>query len=692
MQSLCKRHAVVAVLYVLLTVVMTWPATVNLGNSVIGSGGDPWQSMWRFEQKSSEIARAAANGQLSSYIRHELWGGGEARLVNISVWPWMPLHWALGQPLTYNIVWLLSFVMSGLAVYALMTHLLPAPTHELPATHSIIFGSGPFLAGLFYMFLPFHVAHSGGHFGAMQVQWLPLIILLLFLSVRRLSWWTTVSLALITIIQFWTEHHYALWLAIFSLVFLVWYRQEVRRIIAQRRSWMYVSVFLALIVSFGAMPYWPTLRLAWQQHTPLELGRDQLVRFSADLSAFFVPSPFHSLWGNITNELFSRHFTGNSAEATQYLGIIPLLLIVFFHQKVPSRPRTFWAAVFIIFFVISLGPQLHMIGYVLPVYLPFDLFDQLPIFSSVRTVARAGVMVGLAAAILFGWVISSQVRRPANVVLVALLVLIDFVWLPVPVQPVQPSPAYAFLEQQSGSRVIEIPAATNYTIASRALYASGQHRKEVLGNIALERAEGSEAHQIVKSVPGVRQLLYVRTRELRERRTEFFGQDVVETLPDALRWLDVAAVIIHTDSLAASQLRSIRGLVEDAGLIRHSFDDVEVYTASPRGVSTDGIFLMRGEGWANVSFDSSRSSVFAEIGDEASVTILNLNNNPADITLQFGQPPETTAGGEVIFNNTVITMWPAEQNKVSVDLTLAPGENRVIFVLDRAGKVFCRTP
>lgn len=576
-----KRHIVVVALYSVLTLLMTMPVISSLTSHVAGQGGDPWQTMWRFEHEWE-------NRDLLRVL-----GGGEARLVNISVWPWMGLYLLFGQPAAYNLVFLLAFILSGYFMYLLVRHLT---RHEAAA----------FLAGVLYMFLPFHVAHSLGHFGAMQTQWLPLAILLLLMWVKKPTGWRTIGLALAVTLQSWTEHHYALWLAIFGIVFAIFHltRPSADLSLARRGAsplqgeagsssrrmrWIHGIFLSILILVFAFLPWLPTVKLATQGGNNLELGTEQTIRFSADLFSYITPAPWQPIWGGISSKLFGRHFTGNAVEATQFLGFLPLLLLLFFCQHIPRRQKTFWFGVATVFFVISLGPRLHIFGEILPVPLPYALFDSLPVFSAVRAVARAGVMVGLSISVLFGWVLARELKRPISGVIVLALILAEFLFLPVPLQTTKLSRAYNVIARLPGKSLIEIPAATNYAVASQALYASLVHGKEVVGSIALERAANSQALKEVRSLPALRQLLFLRTRALLEDRKDFFDQDLVETLPDVLKYLDVSVIAVHVDSLSAEQRRAIEYFLEERLAWKgEKYDNIVLYRVTDR--PGDGIF------------------------------------------------------------------------------------------------------
>jgi hypothetical protein len=478
MMTTLKQQLSIIALFAIFVFALSWPAVMNLSGQVIGEGGDPWQTMWRFEEQESRISNIE--------FWREYFGGGEPRLVNYSTLPWRPLQMLFGQPVTYNLVWLISFVLSGYTMYLLMYAM---------TRHTM----GAVLAGLAYMMVSYHYAHALGHFGAMQLQWLPLAILLLRRFVLAPRVWNAIWLALVISIQAWTEHHYALWFGLFSIMYLVYVRRDAHRILGSPRTAL--AVLLALLFCLVILPYWPTIQFSWQSDSPLNLGVAQSIRFSADLLSYLTPPSWHPFWGPGAELLFRQRFTGNTAESTHYVGWVVLLLVVFFRHKVPPREYGFWLIVAGVFLLLSLGPRLHIMGRVLPAPLPYTLLDDWPVFSAVRAVGRAGVMVTLALCVVFGWVITTQVRRPWVGGVVGCLVMLDFLWLGVPRQPYGISPAYAVVQNWSGSRIIEVPSATNYTLASRSLYISRRHGKEVLGSIALERAQDGSALNEIRSIP-----------------------------------------------------------------------------------------------------------------------------------------------------------------------------------------------
>jgi hypothetical protein len=682
--------------YLGLAVVMSMPLVLNFSQGVVGQGGDPWQTMWRFEEKEVQLQEAISGGvqNFKTFAQNEFFGGGEPRLINLSVWPWMLLQVLFGQPMTYNLVWLLSYILSGYGMYLLVAYLLNSRKDSSLETQGWITQGASFLAGMYYMFLPFHVAHSMGHFGAMQTQWIPFIILIFLSFIRRPNLVKALIFSVLLTVQAWTEHHYALWLIFFFIVWAWLDRKKVKEYWKKERAVMYKGLIVGFLLLFVIMPYSLTARMALQQDSSLSLGKEQVIRFSADLFSYVVPAYWHPMWGGVFHQLFTEHFTGNVVEATQYLGVSILLLILFFHQKIPKKQKRYWLIIAGVFLVISLGPRLHIFGKVLPFWLPYDLIDSWPIINVVRAVARAGVFVGVATAVLLGWVVQTQFNRRVSMGAVGALIILEFLFLPVPWQSTQLSSAYEIIRESSNKAIIEIPAATNYVAASKALFASGFHEKEVVGSIALERALDEGVLKEVRSLPALRQLLYLRTGHLKEGRDDFFAQNMSETMRDVLRWLDVGAVVVNTDSLSTIQREEVSEFLEselDLRLQKHG--DVNLYLVDSTKIKGDGVFMSRDGRWKNVGFDPVRDSIFAEIEKEASVSLYNVTNDEIKAILEFIIAPESNGNILVKNNNVVVADLLARGGSdIKIEVILSPGVTKLDFVNRLTDKVIIQDP
>ena len=124
MKNQIVKHIGVVVIYTGLVIILTWPVAVNVGTHIAGSGGAPWQTTWRMEEKVEMLSQSWEEGHTIDIIKREFLGQGEARLVNLSVWPWLPIVGLFGVVVGYNIIWLCSFVLAGYGMYLLVSWLI----------------------------------------------------------------------------------------------------------------------------------------------------------------------------------------------------------------------------------------------------------------------------------------------------------------------------------------------------------------------------------------------------------------------------------------------------------------------------------------------------------------------------------------------------------------------------------------
>jgi hypothetical protein len=148
--------------------------------------------------------------------------------------------------------------------------------------------------------------------------------------------------------------------------------------------------------------------------------------YVSDLLAFAVPSNF-------------IHFTGNTTENDAYVGL-PLLVLFALGLVIGWRmPAIRWLGlVTLLIAVLSLGPHLHINGYVTPLPLPWAAVARLPLMESAlpsRLMAIAFLGIGIIAASVYAAGTSRLQRVATGIALVAGLAVVIVPSLPYPTQP-----------------------------------------------------------------------------------------------------------------------------------------------------------------------------------------------------------------------------------------------------------------
>ena len=362
---------VVLVFYTAVAVFATWPLARHPLGGFYGFGNDNWGGIWVFGW-----IHDAYLGPQSAGFSPELEAPFGYGIPEHALQPLDRLLSLLlggfGQGLgTYNAQIFLSFVLSGCTMYLLARYLTGSP---LAAA----------VAGFAFTFSPFHLAMAMQYNALASIQWLPLYVLALLVTLRfgrlRDAALTGAAFALVAL----TSYYYA-WFAIWftlivGLVFvarLAWTRYRTSAL-----SWEAVGTFLRLAatrVALGAAvalvlagPFLlPSLR-ASSSETALEARHPltEAVRYSARPWMFFVPPHDNPIVGDRVEPWVMNHLYESPVhEQSLYIGYVLLLLAALgvwrLRRDAPERARfarPLLIAGAIAAFLITLGP-----------YIPLDL-------------------------------------------------------------------------------------------------------------------------------------------------------------------------------------------------------------------------------------------------------------------------------------------------------------------------------
>ncbi len=429
------RWAGISLLFSLAAVVQTWPLILHAADSLMdfpASPGDTGYYLWNLWWVKHALIDLQTNPFHTDLIFFpqgaDLYLGGLV-LVNgvISI----PLQLATGNLiLSWNILVLLFFVFSGLGMYAL--------SYRVSHNHA-----AALVSGFIFAFAPFTLMRlQGGEWNIFTTWPIPLFALFLvrFQQTGRLREAVAAGIFWALLTYNWLE--YATDAALFLGLFLAYWSFVYLR----KRDWVRLSSLargFAVIGGVWFMVSSPLLITVLQiihsgDFVLTVPGADEF--YSADLLAFVTPSP---LWGPGTApELpFGSHVPIGSLENTAYLGIVPLLLAgiaVFAVRRTPHRVL-FWAAIFLVFAILSLGPYLYVgdaktfsiLGLSFSVPLPYQIYDQLPVFGARRIPSRMIIFGIMGLSVLAGTgfdVLTTWLRpRYGKIVPVAALLIFSLV-------------------------------------------------------------------------------------------------------------------------------------------------------------------------------------------------------------------------------------------------------------------------
>jgi hypothetical protein len=390
------------VYFAIMTVVMTYPLVLRMGEAALGGGGgDGTYFIWLVRWYQKALFELKISPFFNPYMNYpQGWNLATTDVTPGMVALALPGSLILGPTWGYNFAMLLSFILSGWGMYLWVKHL----------TNNHMAG---LVAGTIFAFLPFRMAHFIiGHLSLSGTQWFPFYFWGLFelLKQEKFSWKPVLMASIAAGLIGLNSPYYVYMTSIISAVFLFGFvilkgYNRFKSIV----FWKSLSAFGLLTVLLVGVSMVPYLRLNAQDGIASR-SVEYLNRYSASPTDFFIPSMKHFLWGNWIDEHFSPEFF---QEATLYIGAVTFVLtvIAWLKRRLLPQPELIGISMIVALagFVLALGIQIHWLGVQvssLPtilqpifhrvdmpqIYLPaYYLFKYLPFFSKMRVMMRFGL-------------------------------------------------------------------------------------------------------------------------------------------------------------------------------------------------------------------------------------------------------------------------------------------------------------
>lgn len=601
-----RLHLLVLTGYLLLTVVMTYPLVAHFGTAIPGDGFDGWQNYWNLWWVKSALLDLQQSPYFTPYLYYPAGTSLLFQTLNIfNSLLTLPIQLAFGLTVSYNFVVLFAFVVGGYGAYLLALKVIGTEGGTVDFLAA-------FLAGVVFTFSPFHFAHLLGHMQVISLEWLPFYALCLdgSLSSPRLRVVPHLVLpVLFLVLTALCDWYYLLYLLIFTLAYVcyvLWRRG------APRLSLLKAALVLAVAGLILSPLLIPMVAQALRDSSRLDYPLQTSVRLSADLLAFVTPNEFHPVWGPAAASL-SEVFTSSTSERMVFAGYIPLALAGY---AVWTRRRlaAFWLATGFLFFILALGPYLHVAGRQLPIPLPYlALYRLIPFFSIARSVSRFDVMVMLSVAVLAAvgsqGILRGLPGRRGTIIAVVGVALVWFEFLPVPYplsEVAVPSFYSRLALEQDEYAILELPMDWDRPI--HLLYQT-VHRKPMMAGYVTR----PNTLSLAERVPVLQQFRFLGP--------DIIVQDLAEVAPEVLRFLGVRYVIVHDYMLAPGEEREVTlELLEDVfGSQTPVYHDGRI-TVFRAGGGADSPFLMLGAGWGGRHLRGGMPA--RALGQEASLTII----------------------------------------------------------------------
>jgi hypothetical protein len=497
-----RRVAWALALYTLLALVLTWPLAAHFTTHVAGDGIDDPSLAWNLWWLKARLV-----DQLNPDIFHTGWmfHPVDINLAFYTLTPLngllsIPLQVALGLTAAANLLLLSSFVLSGLGAYLLVRESLRlwgwrGDAEDGPGTAAGYLGA--LLGGGIYAFASAKLFYAAlGQFNIASSQWIPFCALYLVrmaaadsprAKLRAAAW-----AGLFLVLQAWAELTYASFLLIFIALLFAWsllFGKGLRGRLADAVPYLLVGAIFVLGLAPFLLAMAPDLQA---EGDFFGRGGGFADVFSADLLGYLLPTRLHPFLGDwvaglpFPNDKGQQIFVGYSVLLLAGVGAWGLWRSA--HQaptgdanrldngarsgtedgagqhpvSAPRRWLLFWGVTALLFWLLTLGPQLRWAGEPLPLPGPFAVVSQLPFFSGNRYPSRYSVMLLLAVAVLAGagatWLLTRRraaARRGAVAVACAAfaaLVVFEHLSVPLPLSDQAIPPIYGALQADLAAR------------------------------------------------------------------------------------------------------------------------------------------------------------------------------------------------------------------------------------------------
>ncbi len=559
------EHLVVLSAYLVSTLLMTYPVVLSLTRSIpmdhqikdwYPGDGDPWHFVWAFWFFQRALATFPPHLFWTDLVFYPI--GFEMPFITgigAILLPAALLGPLVGLTVTYNLLWILSFVLAGYAMYLLGRYLFQ---DRLVA----------FFCGSLFMFSSYRMMHALEHLPLLMASFLiPLFALCLFKAVEEPTTKHWVFCALVWAASAGMGWYGTISLFIYLVIFVVVLARHRRPALQLRRHLRPVAVALCVLV-VTASPFVLPMMISPSRDSIVNRPLAESNLYAADLLAFFVPGARNPVFGRFVDPVYQR-FTGNPYEQTVYLGYVLLALALVGVLRSSWEKTRLFAVAAVTFFVLALGPFLHvhgryrftLDGEVLSVPLPYLVLHYIPLLNGVRVPSRFTELLVFSLAVLAGYglaAICARLEAPRwRVALVGALLVggaVELAAAPFPVASAKAPRIYS----EIGSRrepftVLELPL--DWRIIKYHYYQTIHGKRMLVGHPVRSREKYSTYPAGLPLIPILRQ-----PRLLLEGSAPADGRRDAERLA---AFFDIRYLIIHRRYLDPPVFEKLDRFVDD---------------------------------------------------------------------------------------------------------------------------------
>jgi hypothetical protein len=573
------RGSLIAVLaYTLVACVVFYPVPFRLNSVLLGfTGRDGWEHAWWLWFAK----RLLLSGK----------GLDDLYLINHPVGLEHPYQWSLVSysviasllgvvfppAATYNVMALGSFVMSGLAAYNLC--------RDLTRNHW-----ASLVGGAIFAFCPNRLGHAlAGWLPQMTAYLYPWYALLLIRVLRRPTWRLGVGLGVLSGVAatIWPMHIVYFLVPLTVIIVGGDLLRRRRAFFTDRRAFCLGLAFVICLTI--ALPFLLPLLGGRFQGGLDYLSTSGIVGHSADLLAFFTPSPYHPVLASLgLVPAFARRvfFEPEALRAwLAYPGLIAMGLALW--GLVRTKPWLWeWLLLAIGAALLAFGPILvagrEPVEYVVDGYhsylpMPYALMRAVPLLDWGRTPGRLVTTAMLGVGVLAAYGLADLLERlpavhwQAGMLSVAVVILVIFEYVPIwpfPAGDARVPPVIQYISDQPGDGALLHVPMERRRVNNRALFFQTANGRPIVGG------------EVLRLLPDVPPWLgTVEGLILADSDPDVIPRPSVEERRAWLRYFDVDWVLLHKLEPADVRYRPFleellrEAVIEDDTLVAFSVPD-----------------------------------------------------------------------------------------------------------------------
>jgi hypothetical protein len=306
-----------------IAILMTWPLVIGMSRDVPGDLGDALLNMWIIAWGAEHVPRLLV-GQISL---QDYWNANifhpEPLALSFSehlfgqVVQILPIYHTTGNIiLSYNLLFLTSFSLSGLGMFLLVRDVLrDAVPADGDTRRERVVLCAAFVAGLVYAFYPFRIAQVA-HIQSLSSQWMPFALYGLRRYIRLGSRTALVGGTAALIMQNWSCGYYLMFFAPFVPPFAI-HEMWTAGCLRDWRKWLALGG-AAAVVTLATYPLL-VLYLEAQRVYGFQRPLGEVISFSADVYSYFAAAGALHLWGEVMQAI-------RKPEGELFFGLLPMAL------------------------------------------------------------------------------------------------------------------------------------------------------------------------------------------------------------------------------------------------------------------------------------------------------------------------------------------------------------------------------